>query len=86
MTRREILAAALLPFLPARTRAAPFVSVLIGSGAPGHSDTQVNNPYGVAFGPDGALYFCDLDNQLQRSIRRPPAVLGDVAPTYAGPL
>jgi hypothetical protein len=55
MTRRDILAAALLPLVPARARAAPSVSVLIGSGAPGRSDTQVNNPYGIAFGPDGAL-------------------------------
>jgi streptogramin lyase len=28
----------------------------------------VNNPYGIAFGPDGALYFCDLDNQRIRRL------------------
>ena len=32
------------------------------------SDTQVNNPYGLIFGPDGALYFCDLDNQRIRRL------------------
>jgi streptogramin lyase len=42
------------------------VSTLIGDGKPGLSDTQVNNPYGVTIGPDGALYFCDLDNQRIR--------------------
>lgn len=27
---------------------------------------EVANPYGMAIGPDRALYFCDLDNQLIR--------------------
>ena len=44
------------------------VSTLIGDGVPGLSDRQVNNPYGVVIGPDGALYFCDLDNQLIRRV------------------
>ena len=39
---------------------------LVGTGAPGFSQTQVNNPYGLVIGPDGALYFCDLDNQRVR--------------------
>jgi sugar lactone lactonase YvrE len=68
MTRRDALASVLLPFMPISARAVPFVSVLIGTGAPGHSDTQVSNPYGVAIGPDGALYFCDLDNQRIRRL------------------
>jgi hypothetical protein len=42
------------------------VTTLIGTGAPGYSDNQVNNPYGLVIGPDGALYFCDLDNQRVR--------------------
>jgi streptogramin lyase len=28
----------------------------------------VNNPYGLVVGPDGALYFCDLDNQRIRRV------------------
>jgi sugar lactone lactonase YvrE len=44
----------------------PTVTTLVGSGAPGFSDTQINNPYGLVLGPDGALYFCDLDNQRIR--------------------
>ena len=38
MTRRNLLAAVLLPLLPARVRAAPSVSTLIGTGDPGYSD------------------------------------------------
>src|SRR3954451_13477614 len=44
------------------------VTTLVGTGAPGYSDTQVNNPYGLVIGPDGALYFCDLDNQRIRRL------------------
>lgn len=44
------------------------VTTLIGTGIPGFSDTQVNNPYGLVIGPDGALYFCDLDNQRIRRL------------------
>ena len=44
------------------------VTTVVGTGVPGLSDSQVNNPYGIIFGPDGALYFCDLDNQRIRRI------------------
>src|ERR1700691_3037087 len=50
-------------------RSAPLsVTTLVGTGVPGYSDTQVNNPYGLVIGPDGALYFCDLDNQRIRRL------------------
>jgi DNA-binding beta-propeller fold protein YncE len=42
------------------------VSTLVGTGLPGYTDQQINNPFGVVIGPDGALYFCDLDNQRIR--------------------
>jgi sugar lactone lactonase YvrE len=88
MTRRDALAAALLPFLPARALAASAVSTLIGTGAPGYSDLAVNNPYGVVIGPDGALYFCDLDNQRIRRFdlgtRRTRDVAGSGERGYAG--
>ena len=42
------------------------VTTILGNGLAGYSDDQVNNPYGLAIGPDGALYFCDLDNQRIR--------------------
>ncbi len=44
------------------------VTTIIGTGVPGYSSTQVNNPYGLVIGPDGALYFCDLDNQRIRRL------------------
>src|SRR3954463_9869187 len=46
----------------------PTVSTLVGNGSPGFADAQVNNPYGLVIGPDGALYFCDLDNQRIRRL------------------
>src|SRR5882762_5148243 len=56
------------------------VSTLLGNGVAGFSDGQVNNPYGLVLGPDGALYFCDLDNQR---IRRLDLATGRVT-TIAG--
>jgi len=44
------------------------VSTIAGNGTPGFSDQQVNNPYGLLVGPDGGLYFCDLDNQRIRRL------------------
>lgn len=46
------------------------VSTIIGTGQPGFSDREVANPYGVVVGPDGAVYFCDLDNQRIRRLDR----------------
>ena len=68
--------------------AAPSVTTLIGTGVPGYSDQQVNNPYGLVFGPDGALYFCDLDNQrirrLDLTTRRTSTIAGSGEKAYAG--
>jgi DNA-binding beta-propeller fold protein YncE len=44
------------------------VTTIAGNGTPGYSGSQVNNPYGLVIGPDGALYFCDLDNQRIRRL------------------
>jgi sugar lactone lactonase YvrE len=86
--RRQALKAALAVLLPARVFAASSVSTLIGNGAPGHSDSQVNNPYGVVVGPDGALYFCDLDNQRIRRLdlrtRQTRDIVGNGQRAYAG--
>lgn len=51
---------------PSPNAAARSVSTLVGTGVPGYSEQQINNPFGVVIGPDGALYFCDLDNQRIR--------------------
>ena len=78
----------LLTFLPAPTFARPAITTIIGNGSPGHSDSQVNNPYGVLAGRDGALYFCDLDNQRIRRLdlktRRTADIAGNGQRGYAG--
>jgi streptogramin lyase len=40
-----------------------------GDGGPA-SHAQVNNPYGIAIGPDDALYICDTDNHAVRRVSR----------------
>jgi sugar lactone lactonase YvrE len=59
---------ALTSVCPTPGAASRAITTILGTGVPGYSDTQVNNPYGMAFGPDGALYFCDLDNQRIRRL------------------
>ena len=67
MDRRDALKALLVAFAPVPTQdARGSVATLIGTGTAGYSDQQVSNPYGLAIGPDRALYFCDLDNQRIR--------------------
>lgn len=58
------LAAALL----ATTLYAQTITTLIGTGKPGFDDNSVNNPYGLIIGPDGGLYFCDIDNHAVRRL------------------
>ena len=88
VNRRDAVKAVLMAVLPARAFAAPAVSTIIGNGAPGYSETQVNNPYGVLTSPDGALYFCDLDNQRIRRLdlgtRRTTDIAGNGQRAYAG--
>ena len=54
--------------------AAP-IETLAGTGAPGYSgdggpaaEAQINNPYGLTIGPDGALYVCEIGNHVIRRI------------------
>src|SRR5437867_2562907 len=57
---RQFVLTLLLPFL---LSAAPKTVVnLIGTGAAGATGEQVNNPYGLTTGPDGALYICEIGN------------------------
>ena len=85
MTRRDLLRA--LSVLVVERRA-PTVSTLIGTGTAGYSDQQVNDPYGVVIGPDGALYFCDLGNQRIRRLdlktRRTSTIAGSGRKGYDG--
>jgi len=89
MNRRDALKTLGVFLTSSRTLAAtPSVSTLIGTGIGGQSDTQVNNPYGLTIGPDGALYFCDLDNQcirrLELTSRRTTIVAGNGQRAYRG--
>ena len=89
MNRREALKAGLVALSALRAHAAgASVSTLIGTGSPGFSDREVNNPYGLVIGPDKALYFCDLDNQRIRRFdsvsRQTRTIAGDGRKAYSG--
>ena len=90
MNRRDALKTlTVIAAAPARALAAQTsVSTLIGTGTPGFSDRQVNNPYGLLMAPDGALLFCDLDNQRIRRLdlrtRRTTTIAGNGRRGYAG--
>lgn len=90
MNRRDALRSLLAAAAgsPLHASRPPSVSTLIGTGRPGYSNVQVNNPYGLAIGPDRSLYFCDLDNQRIRRLdlrtRRTSTVAGNGQKGYAG--
>lgn len=89
MRRRDVLRAFVVLFGASRLdAAAATVSTLIGTGSPGLSDREVNNPYGLVIGPDNALYFCDLDNQRIRRLdlrtRSTTTIAGSGQKGYAG--
>src|SRR4051794_3605017 len=55
--------------------AAQTFSTLAGTGVAGFSgdggpgvQAQINNPYGLTVGPDGALYFCEIGNHRVRRL------------------
>lgn len=60
--------AILLAFAAAAT--AGTITTVVGTGKPGAAANEVNNPYGLVVGPDGALYFCDIDNHTVRRLDR----------------
>jgi DNA-binding beta-propeller fold protein YncE len=75
-TRRQFLQAAGFSALAVRAAAQqPRVRTIAGTGAPGYSaattealQTPVTNPYGIVPGPDGALYFCEVDTGRVRRL------------------
>lgn len=71
------------------------VRTVAGTGSPGFSgdggrgvEAQVNNPYGLVTGPDGALYFCEVGNhrvrRLDLTTDRISTVAGSGEKGYAG--
>src|ERR1700704_1636554 len=68
-----ILAALTLSAAPQR------ITTLAGDGTPGYSPTRINNPYGLTIGPDGALYFCEVDNHRVRRLNLKTRTISNVA-------
>jgi streptogramin lyase len=63
------------------------IRTIVGTGAKGFSgdggpapQAQINNPFGIARGPDGALYICDTDNHRVRKVTR-DGIISTVAGT-----
>src|SRR3989441_481994 len=57
--------------------AAPQIATFAGTGTAGFSsgggrapEAQLDNPYGITRGPDGALYICDMENHRIRKVSR----------------
>jgi sugar lactone lactonase YvrE len=82
-----IFGAGLLPGASVRTIAGTGVSGFSGDGGAG-ARAQVANPYGLTRGPDGALYFCEVDNHRIRRLDLTSGVISTVAGSgergYAG--
>src|ERR687893_2431457 len=55
------------------------VKTVVGTGAPGCSDTQVNDPFGLVIRADGALYFCEVGNQMIRRLDLQAGTISGVA-------
>ena len=89
MNRRDAMKTMLVALSSTRAHATgPAVSTLIGTGSPGYSDREVNNPYGLTTGPDRGLYFCDLDNQRIRRLdlktHKTTTIAGNGQKAYGG--
>src|ERR1051325_1717615 len=82
-------------FLIAATAGAATIATIAGTGVAGLSGdrgpgiaAQVANPYGLVVGPDGALYFCEVDNHRVRRLDLKSRMISTVAGSgkkgYAG--
>ena len=82
-----LLIAAALPAQSFETIAGTGVAGFSGDGGPG-VQAQVNNPYGLVTGPDGALYFCEIGNHRVRRLDRKTGLISTAAGSgqkgYAG--
>jgi hypothetical protein len=71
----------------AETIAGTGVAGFSGDGGPGVA-AQVNNPYGLTIGPDGALYFCEIGNHRVRRLDLKTGIISTAAGSgqkgYAG--
>lgn len=99
-SRREFLQLSAGLILAARTPFGrdPRVRTVAGTGVPGYLpegpggaptlSAPINNPYGIVAGPDGALYFCEVDTGRTRRIdlttHRISTVAGNGVKAYQG--
>src|SRR3954453_22068356 len=71
------------------------VTTIAGTGVAGYSGdggpgikAQINNPYGLVVGPDGALYFCEIGNHRVRRLDLKTGIISTAAGSgrkgYAG--
>src|SRR5260370_5510458 len=71
----------------ATTIAGTGVAGYSGDGGPG-AKAQINNPYGLVVGPDGALYFCEIGNHRVRRLDLKTGIISTAAGSgrkgYAG--
>ena len=88
------LAAVLIAIAVCAPARAATVETVVGTGVKGFSGdggpagaARLNNPFGVARGPDGALYVCDVDNHRVRRVGADGTITtfaGGEARGYAG--
>ena len=81
----------LLLILTSATAAGRRIATLIGNGVSGYSGdggpagkAQVNNPYGLTIGPDGALYVCEVGSHVIRRMDLRTGILTTVAGNDVG--
>lgn len=64
------------------------LTTIAGDGVAGSTDGHINQPFGLAVGADGALYFCDTNNhrilRLDLESRKISVVAGSGQKGYAG--
>lgn len=72
---RSVIVIAAVAFSFSATAANWKIETFAGTGAKGHSgdggpatQAQLDNPFGVVRGPDGAIYFCEYTGQLIRRV------------------
>ena len=88
MVRTACALIAVIALWGAMPRAAPSVHTVFGTGTAGSGDRETRTPFGFAIGPDGALYFCEMDGQRVRRLdlvtKRVDTVAGTGERGYSG--